>query len=61
MDDEEFLMISWKRQMPRGTKWCQKNRNYVIRKHWKNLRVKNSERKTMSESEANERETFTHR
>jgi hypothetical protein len=43
-----------------------KNENYVIRKNWKNLRanenqlVKDSERKIMSESEVNERETFTH-
>jgi hypothetical protein len=38
-----------------------KNQNYVIRKNWKNVRgMKDSERKTMSESEVNERETFTH-
>jgi hypothetical protein len=43
-----------------------KNQNYVIRNNWENLRanekqwVKDSERKTMSESEVNERETFTH-
>jgi hypothetical protein len=43
-----------------------KNLNYIIRKNWKNLRgnenqsVKGSERKTMIESEVNERETFTH-
>jgi hypothetical protein len=43
-----------------------KNQNYVIRKNWENLRVnekqwvKDSERKTMSESEVNERAIFTH-
>jgi hypothetical protein len=50
----------------RGSKCCLKNQNYVIRKNWKKLPlnenqwVKDSERKTMSESEVNERETFTH-
>jgi hypothetical protein len=56
MDGEEctmFLMMSWKRQVPRGTKCCLENQNYVIRKDWKTLRVnenqlvKDSERKTM--------------
>jgi hypothetical protein len=52
-----FLMMSRKRKVPRSTKCCLKN--------WKksraneNQRVKDSERKTMSESEVNERETFT--
>jgi hypothetical protein len=67
-----LMMMSWKRQVPRGTKCYLKNQNYVIRKKWKKLRVnenpgaKDSERKTMnesevSESEVNERETFTDR
>jgi hypothetical protein len=40
MDDEElgqvrslFLMMSWKKQVSRGTKCCLKKQNYVIRKN----------------------------
>jgi hypothetical protein len=50
MDNEElkmFLMMFWKRQVPRGTKCGLKNQNYVIRMNWKNLhnyaRMKTSE------------------
>jgi hypothetical protein len=38
------LMMSWKRQVSRGTKRCLKNQNDVIRKnYWKNLRVNENE------------------
>jgi hypothetical protein len=32
-----FLMTSWKRQVPRSTKWCLRNQNYDTRKNWKYL------------------------
>jgi hypothetical protein len=35
----KWMMMSWKRQLPRGAKCCLKNQNYVIRMNWKNLRV----------------------
>jgi hypothetical protein len=39
-----FLMIFWRRQVPRGTKCCLRNQNYVIRKNWKNYgQMKTSE------------------
>jgi hypothetical protein len=33
-----FLMMSWKSQVPRGTKSCRKNQNYIMRKNLKKLR-----------------------
>jgi hypothetical protein len=61
------VMMPWKRQVPRGTKNVAQrikitlsrrigNKLRVREKQW----VKESERKTMSESEVNERETSTH-
>jgi hypothetical protein len=33
MKNYMFLMVSWERQVPRGTKCCLKNSNYV--RNWK--------------------------
>jgi hypothetical protein len=62
MDDEELYVPGDVLGEASG-KCCLKNQNYVIKKNWKNLwvnqnqRVKDNERKMMSESEVNERET----
>jgi hypothetical protein len=67
MDDEELYVPAEAASAVVVIKCCLKNQNYVISMNWKNLRVnenqwvKDSERKTMSESEVNERGTFTHR
>jgi hypothetical protein len=61
MDDKELCLPD--DVLGEASASCRKSQNYVIRKNWKNLRVnenqwlKNSERKPMSESEVNERET----
>jgi hypothetical protein len=62
IDNEELWCPRRGREVPNV---ALKNQKYVIRKNWKNLRgnekqwVKDSERKTTSENEVNERETFT--
>jgi hypothetical protein len=62
-DDEELhvpddVLEDRKKQAARGSKCCLENKNYVIILFYE--RMKTSEWKTVSESEVNERETFTH-